>query len=271
MAAMRLTELTQSQLSDFLALDYTRYLKCVVAANANAEGAAELFAERYPTSVSKALITKAAVAAGTTTDATWAGPLAQVPSLAENFANVVRVKEVPSQLVGTIRAPFNMPIPVYTPAAAPANLWTQQGLTKRAMAFSFTSATVAPFKVAAIVTVTAELIKTAVSGTEQALQTILTGQLASAVNKAFLDPTAVAVAKERPGSMTSRGTGVWPANSAVTDATNVLAALVAARPNVENPTLIMDPAAASALIATGNQPGLTLTGGSALGAKVIVS
>ena len=92
-------------------------------------------------------------------------------------------------------------------------------------------------KVALITTVTRELLQFGVSDTDGALRTILAAQIINAVNTAFLDPANVAVADENPGSVTSAGTNVTSQNDAAKDAAAVLTALVAARPNVQVPTL----------------------------------
>jgi hypothetical protein len=275
---MQLRDLTYQQVQEQTATDFARYVKCF-ATTPCVVGAGALFVEQYPHALSIDLVkrsvelyTKAASAPGDTTNVSWAKPLVNVPALTDAFTNLLRPREVVSQLQGVLRVPPGVPVPVYTPQAlSGATVWLGQGAPKRVAAFAFTTATVPRGKAALITVVTKELLKFGVAGTEGALKEILAGQVVNAVNQAFLDPANVAVPDVNPGSVTAAGTSVTTANNPVTDANAVLAALVAARPNVVLPTLIMDASAASALVNTGNQPGLTLAGGTGLGAQVIVS
>ena len=275
----RLADVTARQLAEQRALDFSRWVAAQAATGAaGPEAAAAYYLDRWPRTLSHDLVrkvlvgleTKAAVAPGTTTDATWAGPLIGPKPLADSFLNIVRPQEILGQLVGVLRVPLDTPIPLWTPNAVSAAGWVGQGVMKALSAFAFTSATLTPAKIQIAVAVTKELLVLALPGSEAALRDILALQIVTGVNEEFITPARVAVANGRPGSVTNVGTLVVTQNDPVKDAAAVLAALVAARPQVTNPTLIMNVDAASALIATDHHRDLTLTGGIAFGAKAIV-
>ena len=258
-------------------LSLMKYLQAFHTTHWDAERAATLFLDEYPSSFvrtdirkSVALQTKAAIGAGSTTDSAWAKPLVGVPELTAAYLTEIRPREVLGQLSGAIRVPVNVPVPIFTTQPVPASVWVGQGLPKAVTKFPLMVVTLAPNKVGLVVVVTKELLQFGIPETAGALRAQLSAQLVRGVNQTFLDPTIVAVPDVRPGSITSQGTLVATANNAVTDANAVLAALLAARPEAM-PTLIMSPGAVKDLHGTGQHQELTYEGGTALGARVIVT
>src|SRR6187200_3400968 len=90
----RLGDLTRTQHQKMLALEYMSWLGCLTEGRIPAN-ASRTFLQRYPhsvgaTFVKKSLETKAAVGAGTSTDATWASPLVGPKELQDAFIAIAR-------------------------------------------------------------------------------------------------------------------------------------------------------------------------------------
>jgi hypothetical protein len=273
-----LSEFTSDQITNIRAVDFARHVVARFNARGNVEKAAALFEEHYEKSFSRSLIwqgvelwSKAAVLPATTTDVAWAKPLLDVQELVQAFANVTRPREIPTQLVGVQKVPANVPVPVWTPTATTTATFVGEGGQKMVVAFSFTAASLLPAKIPLIAVVSNELLRFGRPDTAPLLRDLLIMQITMAVNAHFIDPAKAPVVGVSPGCVTNAGTLVATQSDVTKDATAVLGALVAARPQVANPTLIMSPAHAQALIATGQHDKLELTGGRAFGAQVIVN
>ena len=133
---------------------------------------------------------KAAVAPGTTTDATWAGPLATSRVIA-GFLALVRQTSVIGKLpVMTI--PFGMTLPFQVSGASMK--WVGQLDPKPVTKLGFGNLTLAPTKAAGIVVTTAELMKFSVPGSEEALKQILQNELVAFTDAAFLSAAAATAA-----------------------------------------------------------------------------
>lgn len=180
------------------------------------------------------LLTKAAVAPGTTTDATWAQPLATSRVIA-GFLALVRQTSVIGKLpVMTI--PFGTTLPFQVSGASMK--WVGQNDNKPVTKLGFGNLTLAPTKAAGIVVSTAELAKFSVPGSEDALKQILQNELVTFTDAAFLSAAAATVAN--PAGILNGVT--VSASIAATSA-----ALFTARPNAIAPTWIVSPANIEAL------------------------
>src|SRR5262245_44965041 len=110
-----LAELTDQLATTRKALDHTRLMQCRILATMNGGSAAdayEAFVGRYPTHAKlyDEIALKAVVAAGTTTDAAWAAPLAAASGLAIAFKSVLDARAVVGRLPGLNVVPFNVPV-----------------------------------------------------------------------------------------------------------------------------------------------------------------
>jgi hypothetical protein len=113
-----------------------------------------VYLERWPRGFSADIVrksleleTKAAVAAGTTTDSAWAQPLVSPKPLADGFLSLVRPPEVVSPLPGVRRVPVETPVPVWNPNSPSSATWVAQGQMKAIAAFAFGSATLGAAKI----------------------------------------------------------------------------------------------------------------------------
>ena len=80
-------------------MEFAKYLGCLAEAGGPI-GATKMFLARYPHSVGAPLMQKAAVAAGTTTDGTWANPLVGVKPLEDAFIALMRSQSYLGRIEG---------------------------------------------------------------------------------------------------------------------------------------------------------------------------
>lgn len=248
---------------------------------------AKAFAEhKFPDDIRLQGIMKAAVAAGTTTDPTWAGNLVDYTNLSSEFIDFLRPRTIVGQFgAGNVpslrRVPFNVRIPGKTSAGTAA--WVGEGYRKKVTKSGYEAQTLTWAKIAAISVVTDELSRFS----DPAIQTLVRDDLADAVIERmdidFVDPDkAVGTgASASPASITN---GVTPIASSGTDADSVradIAALWAEADATNLPTAsavyITDAKTARALSLLRNPlgatefPGVTMAGGSIDSVPLIVS
>lgn len=248
---------------------------------------AKAFAEhKFPDDIRLQGIMKAAVAAGTTTDPTWAGNLVDYTNLSSEFIDFLRPRTIVGQFgAGNVpslrRVPFNVRIPGKTSAGSAA--WVGEGYRKKVTKSGYEAQTLTWAKIAAISVVTDELSRFS----DPAIQTLVRDDLADAVIERmdidFVDPDkAVGTgASASPASITN---GVTPIPSSGTDADSVradIAALWAEADATNLPTAsavyITDAKTARALSLLRNPlgatefPGVTMAGGSIDSVPLIVS
>jgi hypothetical protein len=263
---MRLSDLTVDLAQKAAVSDYVRLLSCYVTAPSPTQ-AAELFARRWPHAVHKDFVTKAATAAGSTTDTTWAGPLA-VPALADAFLAIVRASSLLGRIPGLVKVPFNVTVPIQT--APGAYYWVAQGAPKPVTKLGFgTGVTLTATKCAGIVVTTRELAQLTRPGTEAALQNALVSGLTAFTDSSFLLPSLAAVPDKNPASITN---GVTPTTAGATiddSVAAVLGALFAQRPGAIGAVLLASPATAAKLAATGKNLDARVSGGSVHGVALV--
>src|SRR5262249_30087523 len=147
---------TAAQLTNAKAIDYCRFLSCLYKTGGKEFAAAKMFGMLYPHAIHRDLvdqiITWAATPAGTTSDATWAGPLAPIQPLANGFLEFARPLSFLGRIPGLRRAPFNVSFAVQTTATSAG--WVGEGKPKTLSAGGFTTVTMTAAKVAGTVTIT---------------------------------------------------------------------------------------------------------------------
>lgn len=231
-------------------------------------------------------IMKAAVAAGTTTDPTWAGNLVEYQNLSSEFLEYLRPRTIVGQFgVGNVpalrRVPFNVRIPGKTAAGTAG--WVGEGFKKPVTSSGYDAVTFGWAKIAAISVITDELARFS----DPSIQTLVRDDLADAVVERldidFITPSkgVGTGATASPASITN---GVTPIQSTGTDADSVradIAALWAEADATNLPTgsavYITDSKTARALSLLRNPlgstefPGVTMSGGSIDSVPLIVS
>jgi HK97 family phage major capsid protein len=222
--------------------------------------------------------TKAAVAAGTTTDATWAGPLAVTQPLNE-FLELLRPRTLLGQIPGLRSAPFNVSVPAQTSGGTYG--WVGQGAAKPVTKGDYATVTLSFAKAAGIIVLTEELVKLSSPSAEGLVREEMINGMAAFLDVQFVDPTVAAVANVSPASITNGGStaaasGVTSAAARLDLSTSVAVFTAAGIPLAGSVWLMSDSNAFGlglSVNALGQPlfPGMSITGGSIFGIPVIVS
>lgn len=258
---------------------FTRYCIAKIVGKGSDADAIQ-FAARWRDSTPEVeLALKAAVAAGTTTDATWAGPLAPLTPLANEFLELLRPATILGKIPGFRRVPFNVSIASQTGGGT--YQWVGQGAPKPVGKLSFLATTLGITKCAGIIVITEELAKVSTPSAEAVIRQDMINGIAQFLDIEFTDPTKAAVAGVSPGSVTNGVTpittaGTSPAN-ARTDIQALANAMTVANIPIGGAVVLMSAtnmlALASALNPLGQPlfPAIGVGGGSALGFTFVPS
>ena len=223
--------------------------------------------------------TKAAVAAGTTTDATWAGPLAVVQPMVNEFLELLRPRTLIGRIPGLRRMPFNVSVPSQTAGGTYA--WVGQNKPKPVTAAAFSTVTLTFAKAAGIIVLTEELVKLSTPSAEEAVRREMLDGMQQFLDVQFQDPAVAAVAGVNPASITN-GAGTAAASgvtgaAAKADLAAAVATFTAAEIPLEGSVLLMSESNAFGLSISLNPlgqqlfPGMSVQGGTIMGIPVIVS
>jgi HK97 family phage major capsid protein len=110
-----------------------------------------------PAAYEREVVTRAAVAAGTTTDATWAGPLAALQPLTDAVVELVRAESIVGKIPGLRKVPFN--VSVAAQSAGGTYGWIGQGAPNPVTKLDFVNVTLAFAKVSGIIVMSQELMR----------------------------------------------------------------------------------------------------------------
>jgi hypothetical protein len=230
------------------------------------------FAPAFPRSLHLDLIEKAAVAVGTTSDSTWASPLAVVRPLTEGFIQLVRASSLIGRL-GLRRVPLlNASMPVETTSAAFG--WAAEGLPKVLSAGAFATLSLPWAKTAGIIVVSEEVTRFEQPGNDAALRDVLVKGTQLFVDSEFCDQT-IASSATRPGGLangspTSAASGTTSAACA-TDIQAMVNAFVLVNASLEDARFVMSPSVAIAVARATNSTTLLATGGSLFGIPTVTT
>lgn len=202
---------------------FAQLARCRAIAGLEHESALEVAKRLYPghEALTHAL-TKAAVPAGTTTGATWAGPLVgDSTSLFADFVEFLR----PMTILGKFGAngvPSLRTVPFRTPligqSSGGSGYWVGEGKAKPLTKFDFTRSTLDPLKVANIAVVTRELLRDSSPSADLILRDSLAAALRERMDIDFIDPAKAASSGVSPASVTN---GASNAASSGVDAAGV--------------------------------------------------
>lgn len=267
---------------------FTRYVVAMGRAKGNRLEAADI-AKQWDEStpeVSQLLRTpdvsavlRSTIAAGTTTDATWAGPLVVYQNMASEFVELLRPQTILGRIQGLRRVPFNIKIPRQTAGASAG--WVGELQPKPVSSLAFDQISLGFCKIASIVPVSDELLRFSSPSAEQLIRDDLVKAVAQFIDLEFIDPTKAAEAGVSPASITY---GVTPVTATGTTSTALRAdvitlqkAFAAAYVPLSSGVWIMSSQMAlsiSMMLTELGQPlypGITMAGGTFLGLPVITS
>lgn len=266
-------------------IEFTRYAMCLMAARGNAATALEIAKSRFPDQRRVQNILKAAVAAGTTTDPTWAGALVpEYPVFAGDFVNYLR----PMTIIGKFgtggipslrNVPFNVRIAGQTSGGE--GYWVGQGAPKPVTKFDFETTKLGWAKVANIAVLTEELVRFSSPAAEGLVRDALAAALVARLDIDFIDPAKALVADVSPASITNGIAALTPSGTDAAAVRQDIQALITtflnANMNPQSAVFIMPNTVALAISLMTNAlgqpefPGLNMNGGVLKGIPVITS
>lgn len=144
---------------------------------------------------------KAAVAAGTTTDATWAGPLVTVQPSVNEFLELLRPTTLIDSVQGFRSVPFNVSVPAQTGGGTYS--WVGQGNAKPVTSATFATVSVGFAKASGIIVLTEELVRLSTPSAEQTVRNEMIAGMRQFLDGQLQDPTVAAVANVNPASITN--------------------------------------------------------------------
>ena len=179
----------------------------------------------FPDTPEVELVLRAAVAPGTTTNPTFAAPLALPQIMASEFVELLRAATIIDRL-GLRRVPFNVTIPRQT--SDPTAAWVGEAGVKPVSAGAFDSLTLLFNKVAGIVPMTEELMRFSTPSAEMLVRDALIAAITFLVDRDFLDPTKAEVVGVSPASVTNGVTPIVPSGTTADAMRDDLARLLGA-------------------------------------------
>ena len=258
---------------------FTRYVIAQCRAKGNLVQAAEIAKQWSESTPEVAEVLKAAMAAGTTTDADWAAPLVPYRQMSEEFIELLRPLVLTSRLTGLRSVPFNVRIPGQTQGSTVA--WVGETAPKPVSELKFADITLRFNKLAGIVVISDELARLSTPSAEAIIRGDLTAQIAQFMDDSFINPAYAAVADVRPASITN---GVTPVAASGTDADALRADIravysqfIGANMSVTGATWVMTSTQAMSIgmllnpLGQPEFPGIDANGGVLMGLPVITS
>ena len=210
----------------------------------NKHDAAE-YAKRWDDSTPEvALYLKAAVAAGTTTDATWAAPLVN-QNIANDFIALLRPATILGKIPGLRKVPFNTKVPAQT--AGGTYGWVGEAKPKPVTKLAFASETLGITKVAGIIVLTEELMRLSNPSAEALVRADMVAGIAAFLDQQFIDPAVAAVAGVNPASITNGAPTAAATANPLADIMGLINHFVTNDIPVDGVTFIMSPANALSL------------------------
>jgi len=253
---------------------FIRYVCAQAIAHKTHVPAYEIAARWNDSTPEVALALKAAVAAGTATDAVWASPLVQ-PNITKDFIELLRAATIVDQISGLYKVPFNAKIPQQTGGGT--YNWVGELKPKPVTSLTFGSVTLDWAKIAAIIVLSQELIKLSSPAAEDVVRREMVAGIARFKDAQFTDPAIAAVAGVNPASITNGAPTAAATANPWADILGLVNHFTTNNIPVQGLTFIMSPANALALSfktfadGTAQFPGVNIDGGSWKGMKFIVS
>src|SRR5690606_32806275 len=170
---------------------FTRYAIALARSKGNLMQAAEIAKGWQDSTPEVETVLKAAVAAGTTTDPTWAAPLVDYQNMSGEFIELLRPETIIGKIQGLRRVPFNIKMPAQTSGSTVG--WVGEGRPKPVSSLAFDTVTLGFAKAAGIVVLTDELVRFSNPSAEAIVRQDLIESMAQFLDKDFVDPAKAAV------------------------------------------------------------------------------
>lgn len=224
-------------------------------------------------------ITKAAVAVGTSSDATWASPLVFYENMASEFIDLLRPMTIIGKMTGLRKMPFNVRVAGKTSGSSAG--WVGENAPKPVGALGFNAVTLGHAKAAGIVVMTQELARFSSPSAEALVADDLRATIIQFLDQQFIDPAVAAVANVSPASITNGLTAIPSTGTTLSAITNdvqsLFAAMLAAELDPTKAVWVMTPGTALNLMLKRTSqdiftfPDIKMDGGTWFGLPVITS
>lgn len=221
-----------------------------------------------------ALALKAAVLAGSTTDATWAKPLVN-SAVTDDFLPLLRAATIIGKIAGLRKVPFNVNVPAQTAGGVVS--WVGELKPKPVSAMAFAMENLGFNKVAAIVVLSQELVRFSNPSAEAVVRDSLVRDIAAYLDAQFINPAVAAVAGVNPASITNGAPTAAATANPLADILGLINHFAANNIPVDGLTFLLSPANALALSFRTNLdgspefPGIGINGGTYKGLQFITS
>lgn len=225
------------------------------------------------------LLVKAAVAVGTTTDSTWAGPLAVAQPLVDEFLELLRPRTLIGRIPGLRQVPFNVSVPTQTTGGTYG--WVGQNKPKPVTKADYSTVSVPFAKAAGIIVISEELARLSSPSAEGLVREEMIAGMGQFLDTQFVDPAVAVSAGVNPASITNGASTAAASGATAAAAKADLAASVAvftaAGIPLEGSVWLMSDSNAFGLSVSLNAlgqplfPGITPQGGTLMGMPVVVS
>ena len=258
-----------------LGTPFVRAACATLVCKGNLESAAKYAESRWNDSTPEvALYLKAAIAPGTITDATWAGPLVN-QNIANDFIELLRPATIVGKIPGLRNVPFNTKVPSQT--AGGTYGWVGEAKPKPVTKLAFASVSLGVTKIAGIIVLTQELVKLSNPSAEDLVRRDMIAGIAQFMDAQFIDPAVAAVAGVNPASITNGAPTAAATVSPLADIMGLISHFATNNIAVDGVTFIMSAANALALSFRTNLdgsplfPGIGINGGNYRGLTFITS
>lgn len=195
---------------------FTRYAMALARSKGNLMQAAEIAKGWRDSTPEVEMVLKAAVDAGTTTDATWAGPLVYYQNLTAEFIELLRPQTIIGRLPGLRRIPFNVRMPKQTSGGTYG--WVGEAKAKPVGKLAFDEFTMRWAKAAGIIVITDELARQSNPQAEAIVRQDMIDGIAQFLDQQFTDPSVAEVSNVSPGSIVNGVTNHVTATGTSADA-----------------------------------------------------
>ena len=254
---------------------FVRAACALLVCNGNRTEAAAYAEQRWKDSTPEVpLYLKAAVAPGTSTDATWAGPLV-TQTLAADFLELLRPATILGKISGMRVVPFNCKVPAQT--AGGTYGWVGESKPKPVTKLAFAAETLGITKAAGIIVLTEELVRLSNPSAEALCRADMIAGIAQFLDTQFIDPAVAAVAGVNPASITNGAPTAAATVNPLADIMGLIGHFATNNISVDGVHFIMSPANALSLAFRSNLdgspefPGITINGGSYRGLTFVTS
>jgi HK97 family phage prohead protease len=194
-------------------IGFTRYVLAMARAHGNRLEALEIAKANeqwHHETPDVEIALKVPVPPGTTTDTVWAGPLVNYQILVSAFAEYLRPLPIIGRIPGLTRVPFKVRVPRQT-AGATVN-WVGEAAPKPLTSLAFDSITLDFTKIAGIIPLTEELIRSSSPSAELLVRNDLAAAIVQFMDSYFVDPSKAATGIS-PASITNGVTALTPSGT----------------------------------------------------------